>query len=438
MNLRLPWGEKDFLNITLPLKWSLRKEFFPDDSAPSAELKDMLIESLANPIDQGPLYCQALSDKKIAIIVDDNTRPTPVHLIFPKIIEELHIAGASKKNISIIISLGTHSPLSEAEIANRLGVDRLELKKYTIVNHDCHNREMLFSLGKTLSGAEVLINKEACGADLVISIGTIEPHLLAGFGGGLKNIIPGCAGMETISATHLQVPADKRFTAVGKMGEECPTRLLIEEGAGMLSGEIFLVNTVLNRKGEAVGIYCGNPIKAHRAGCRLAAKVYGIGIDEKADVVITGSHPMDMDLRQGTKCLSNVAAALKDNGLLIAFLRCNFGIGDMTIPDYFLPLDLMRIFSQECGTEKIVEIRGRCRESMSMDDKYMLQFLTEMCKRQHILVYAPDILVDTGSKLGTFELFSEIDPLFNRATELVPEAKTVLAFPYGGVSYAFS
>ncbi|MGI6686588.1 MAG: nickel-dependent lactate racemase [Bacillota bacterium] len=435
MDLRLPWGKEDVLPITLPEKWSFKGEFIPNDFSPEADTKDLLNEALANPISQVPLSSQLLSNKKIVIIVDDTSRPTPVHLIFPTIIKELYQAGARKENISIVISLGTHSPLSQIEISNRLGIT--EIESFSIINHNCFNPEMLLNLGKTLSGTEVLINKELCRADLIIPIGTIEPHLLAGFGGGLKNIIPGCAGMETISATHLKVSAKERFSAVGKMGEECPTRLAIEEGAKMLSGEIFLVNTVLNRKGETLGIFCGDPIKAHRAGCRLSAKIYGARIEEKADVVISGSHPMDIDLRQGTKCLSNASAALKDDGLLIALFRCCHGVGDMAIPEYFLPLDLMRAFAKECGTEKMVEIRGRYLKNMTMDDKYMLQFLTEMCRRHHILVYAPELPQDTGYKLGTFELFSDLNQLLKRGVELVPEAKVVYSFPYGGVSYAF-
>ncbi|NLW07647.1 MAG: nickel-dependent lactate racemase [Clostridia bacterium] len=432
MDISMPWGSS-CLNITLPPKWSFTREILPEDFCPRTSINSMLEHALENPIERLPLSCRSLAGVKIVIIVDDTSRPTPVNLIFPQVLKQLLRGGARKENITIVVALGTHAPLSQAEIYNRLGT--ADLDGYRIINHDCYDPEMLCSLGKTPDGAEVVVNRELCEADLIIPIGTIEPHLLAGFGGGLKNVIPGCAGMETIAATHLMGPASERFSSVGRVGEECPTRLRIEAGAQMVPGEYFLVNTVLNSRGETVGVFCGDPIKAHRAGTQLAAQIYGKVVAEQADVVISGSYPMDIDLRQGTKCLPNASAALKEGGLLIAIMRCFQGVGDMTIPDYFLSPELTRIFAQECGTEKIVEIRSRFCAQMSMDDRYMLQFLTEMCRKHHILVYAPTIPPDTGSRLGTFELFDDINVLLERAAELVPEARVVYSLPHGGLSY---
>ena len=435
MNLQLPWGDNDLLDIKLPKDWVISKEFYPGDIRPPGDLIDMLKLSLLNPIEHMPLSKLSLCDKKVTIIVDDTSRPTPVKLIFPIVLEELKNAGVRNDNIAIVIALGTHSPLDKSEISNRLGIE--ELGEYKIINHNCYDNTTLKRLGKTISGTEVFINKEVCDADLIIPIGTIEPHLIAGFGGGLKNIIPGCAGIITISATHLKVHARERFMAVGNMGEECPTRLLIEEGASMLLGDIFLVNTVLSRKGETIGVFCGDPIKAHREGCKLSEKICRANIEEKADVVITGSHPMDIDLRQGSKCLANVSGALKEDGLLIACMRCYNGVGDMAVPDYFLPFDLMRILAKECGAENLTKIREKYLHSMDMDDKYMTQYFNEICRKHHVLVYAPSLPLDTGYKIGTFELFPNKENLFKRATNLIAKPNVIYSFPYGGASYGF-
>ncbi|ATW24954.1 nickel-dependent lactate racemase [Candidatus Formimonas warabiya] len=435
MDVMLPWGKQDFMNIALPKSWNFQREILPDDFRPLTDMKQMLDQSLENPIDQVPLSARSLPGCKIAVIVDDVSRPTPVHLIFPEVMKRLLSAGAEIAKITVVVSLGTHSSMGEKEICARLGTK--EWGQFPVINHNCYQDQMLANLGKTSGGAEIIVNRHVCEADLIISIGTIEPHLLAGFGGGLKNIIPGCAGIKTIGATHLMGPASKRFSGVGKMGEECPTRLMIEEGAAKVPGEILLINTVLNVKGEPVGVFCGEPVKAHREGCRLAEKIYGSLVPEKADVMITGSHPMDIDLRQATKCLANASGALKEDGLLIALMRCSNGIGDMKIPEYFLPAAFMRTFAKECGTERMVDIREQFSQEMNLDEKYMLQFLTEMAKRHQVLVYAPAIPAETGTKLGVFELFSDIHDLLKRAIELMPEAKVVYSMPYGGISYAF-
>ena len=51
-------------------------------------------------------------------------------------------------------------------------------------------------------GTPVYIDRAYCDADLKITTGFIEPHLMAGFSGGRKLIAPGCAGEETIKALH--------------------------------------------------------------------------------------------------------------------------------------------------------------------------------------------------------------------------------------------
>ena len=57
-------------------------------------------------------------------------------------------------------------------------------------------------LGVTSLGAPVRIVRRVQEADLVITAGVVEPHLYAGFSGGVKGVAIGCAGRETIAWTH--------------------------------------------------------------------------------------------------------------------------------------------------------------------------------------------------------------------------------------------
>lgn len=311
-----------------------------------------------------------------------------------------------------------------------------DLSPYQVQNHHFSDYNMLVNLGTTASGLKVIVNKELAEAELIVLIGTIEPHMIAGFGGGLKNIIPGCAGRESIAGTHLIGEASTRFSGVGKRGEECPTRLLLEEGALLLQGDIFLVNTVLQRDGRIAGVFCGHPVQAHRQGCELAEKIYGVKVGKKADVALVGSNPMDIDLWQGIKCLGNVSAGVKDEGLIIAFIRCSQGTGDMKIPrEPFVKPGVLNLLARVCGTEKLVAVREQFSGAMDTGERFMNEMLTELNRRHRILVYAPDIPCDTGEKLGFFEVFDQLEDLMKRAVELVPAAERVYSLPQGGVTY---
>jgi hypothetical protein len=43
-------------------------------------------------------------------------------------------------------------------------------------------------------------------------------------------------------------------------------------------------------------------------GVRASQAIYGVQVPSSADVVIADSHPMDQDLRQGSKALANTSS----------------------------------------------------------------------------------------------------------------------------------
>lgn len=432
--INLPLGNSEFICIELPPGWRLINEILPSRVRPLENIQQSLIEGLNTPVNHPGLQELVLTKKKITVVVDDHTRPTPVSRIFPVLLDLLVEKGVIRQQITIIIATGTHRAMSREEIGKRLGMG--DLSGFTIINHDCQDASMLQEVGWTDYG-RVSINKHVVNADLAFLIGTIEPHLLAGFGGGLKNIVPGCAGFETIAATHLSLPAEMRFTAIGRMNEDCPIRRHIEESALVPSLDYFLINTVLNPDGSVAGIFCGDPVQTHRQGCQMATAIYGVPVKEKADVIILSSHPMNHDLRQATKCLAGALAAARPGALLIAFMRCLNGVGDMVLPKPFLPMAQMQCRAREWGVERLIELRNRQGGlSMDMDQKYMNQFLCEIMRRHTILVYAPDLSPDVAGKLGYFDYYDDIERLMQRAVSLVPPDALVISSPYGGICYA--
>jgi len=103
---------------------------------------------------------------------------------------------------------------------------------------------------------------------------------------------------------------------IGMAPEQNPMRMDIEESASFFPGQNFLINTILNMELEPAKIVAGDLRLAHREGVEFARKHFGVRIPREADVVISSSYPMDMDLRQGVKGIANVAGACKKGGVI--------------------------------------------------------------------------------------------------------------------------
>jgi len=91
---------------------------------------------------ENPVGSPALSElvkgrKKVLIITDDNTRATPCHRILPVLLDILHGQGIAKKNITILIGLGTHRDMTEDEIRKKFG--ETIAREYRVLNHDWDN-----------------------------------------------------------------------------------------------------------------------------------------------------------------------------------------------------------------------------------------------------------------------------------------------------------
>ena len=194
-SVQIPWGEGS-LSIDLPAKWRVLGELKPKNLSGAIEPMEACATAMMAPIGAERLASRDLSGKNVLIVVDDHSRPTPVAGFLPAILNELSAAGASKERVEFLIATGVHRASRPDEVANKLGDEIMANYKWTC--HNGYDPAGLTNLGNTSKGTKVFLNKKLLNADLIICVGAIEPHLLLGFGGGLKMIIPGCAGADTI------------------------------------------------------------------------------------------------------------------------------------------------------------------------------------------------------------------------------------------------
>lgn len=270
-------------------------------------------ESLRNPVACAPLSDQVKSGMKVVIIGDDITRPTPREKIFPIVLDELNRAGVPDKDITVLISLGTHRYMSDQEIEKCYG--KQVTRRVKVINHEWEKESNLIKVGSTPSGIPVSVNKLAWEADYLIAVGSIVPHPLAGYGGGGKAVQPGICSWEITGKTHLlPMYKDMYLRLVGDTENE--VRIEMEEVAEVV-GLNFITNVVLNDRKQIVQVVSGDQVRAHRQGVKVAKKIYERKISALADIVVVSAYPAGIDYWQGLKPLSYAQQGLKKGGIAI-------------------------------------------------------------------------------------------------------------------------
>lgn len=431
--IELPWGLGETMPVKLPPAWRLVAEGGLNTPPPVRNLSTAVREALDRPIGMPPLHELVTQQTRIALVMDDPGRPTPVPRLAPIVLDYLLRAGARPKNITGLFALGTHEPMSQEAMEARAGSNVVSQIECTCF--DCHDREALLYLGNTQRGTPVWLNRIAVEADLRILIGTIEPHPQAGFGGGFKNILPGLAGAGTIGHNHLLMPAAHRYNMIGTLPEENPMRLDIEEASRMVGGPTFIVNVILDPALEPVAVVCGDAIAAHRAGVETSRGIYGVELPHKVDVVISSAYPMDQDLRQAGKGVLNVAGACKPGGVIIGFLRCEEGLRNASLPRVTPPLGPARALVKVLGSKGIAFLSRHLPSAVPVESRFLVNFALQMLKDYHVLVFSPRLKQASQGRFPPV-LYDNQERLFDDAAQLVGKGDPdVAVFHQGGVSF---
>lgn len=314
----IPYGQ-EVLQVDIPDR-NFGGVFAAKHVEPASAPGELAREALANPIASPCLRDVDLTGKRVAIVVDDRTRPTPVGAILPAVIEELHAAGASDDNIAIVVALGTHAAMTPAQIAERLGPK--VAARFEVINPRYDDEDDLVHFGRSDSGVDIWINKTYAEADFKLAIGSIIPHGATGFSGGAKILYPGVAGRRTVEAFHeaANLGEGNQTGAV-----DSPIRLEIEKFADRV-GLDFILNAICAPQGGLYRLVAGHYVEAHRRGVEHAREVFGVALPRRAQALIVGSYPSDLDFWQAGKALFNAQAVVHDRGSLIVATPCPEGI----------------------------------------------------------------------------------------------------------------
>jgi len=321
------WYGDKAKKIRFPISWDVKvvgDEFYP--TLNDEEIKTAFIHPISSP----PISDLAPGKNRVAILVDDITRPTPAAILIPHILQELRVAGVQDEAITIIIAGGSHRPATKDEIIKKIGSIPSTIN---VFGHDC--KQNLEYLGESPRGTPIFVNEEVLKCDLKIGVGCIYPHASAGFSGGSKIIMPGVCGLETSMYAH------KTLQKAKTRGEFSQTDFRREiEDIAQRVGLDFIVNVVLNQARQITGLFVGDRILAHQKGVEFATKLYSVRVIEDADIVITDVYPFDVYFNFAfNRGLWNVLGA-KRNTTTIAIAACPMGIGHHEL--YTLALSSLR------------------------------------------------------------------------------------------------
>jgi lactate racemase len=339
----LPYGERS-LSVEVPSK-NLLEVILPKADAKDAPNEAEVIRgALENPIGSPRLGDLAHKGQRIAIVTSDLTRPCPSERLLPFVLHELADAGIPDEDIFIILGLGLHRPMTEEEI-DRLISPQVH-RRIRVLNHDVDD---VVRLGITSRGTPVEFFRPLVEADVRICLGNLEFHWFAGFSGGAKAILPGCASRPTVTANHALMV--RPGVGSGRI-QGNPLREDIEEGVAML-GVDFILNVVVDGQHDILSAVAGDVTAAHRRGCEAIAARGKVKVSRKADIVIAsaGGFPKDINMYQAHKGLENAAYFVRDGGILILAAECREGIGNKTFNEWMLaassPQDILERIQKE-------------------------------------------------------------------------------------------
>lgn len=302
----------------------------PRESEPIADERRAVVDALEHPIGAPPLSEIVRPGERVAIVVNDITRLTRTDLMLPPIVEALNAAGVPDGDIFIVFALGIHRKQTEEERRLILGAEmHARIRSF---DHDSGDDAGLVEIGVTSFGNRVEINREVWEADRIILTGEVIYHLIAGYSGGRKSLVPGVAGARTTTFNHRMIfdPACRAGALDGNPAHED----LLE--ACRMADPDFLVNVVLSPEGRLIRVLAGHYDLAHREGCRTVDRMLRVEVEKPYDIVIAsaGGFPLDIDLRQAHKGLENACAALRQGGTVLFYAECPNGAGIGTFEEY--------------------------------------------------------------------------------------------------------
>ncbi|HEY3965259.1 MAG TPA: nickel-dependent lactate racemase [Planctomycetaceae bacterium] len=386
-------------------------------AAPLADPVAVLRDKLAHPTGSPPLAQLAQGKKSACIAICDITRPVPNALLLAPILETLEASGIARDSILILIATGLHRPNDGAELVELVGPEIAA--HYRVENH--HGKELAEHtyLGTTPKRVPAWIDTRFVTADLKITIGLIEPHLMAGYSGGRKLICPGLAALETVKVWHgpafLEHPKADCGSLDGNPVHEENTRI------ARMAGCDFIVNVTLDAERQITSVVAGDMEQAFLEGVRFVENVVKAEVAEPCEIVVTSAagYPLDTTFYQTVKGMTGALPIVKQGGTIIIAASLTEGIGS---PEF------QGLFREHASLAAFMErILGKDYFVM---DQWQLEEMAKVCRKAKVKIVSDGIPAATLNTLFVEAVSSVEEAVADSLAEYGPAAR-IAVIPKG-------
>src|SRR4051794_26332607 len=388
---------------------------------PLSDANAALQHALDHPLASAPIGDLAIGKKKVAIVVCDITRPAPNSLTLPPLLDRLHKSGISRDGITVLIATGLHRAATQVEVDQIVGPE--VARSYRIISNDARASGQHRHLGTSSRGTPIHIHNDFVSADLRITLGFIEPHLMAGYSGGRKLVVPGVAAEPTIKAIHSPLFMREPLATEGSI-EGNPLHKELLEIAGVARHD-FILDVTLTRDRQISGIFAGDPVLAHSAGVRFIQESCLAYIEEPADLVVTSSagFPLDLTFYQSVKALTAAQHLIREGARILAIAECAEGVGS---PEF--AASLKKILSFEAYLDEIA------RPPVEID-QWQVEKLALVALRSELFFYTPGV---QSQDLGILKnrYFATLKEAVTAATADFSRGARILLVPEGPYTFA--
>jgi nickel-dependent lactate racemase len=395
MHVHFAFG-KTGLDLTLPDQFSYQV-LEARSAAALPDWQEDLNRALDVPIAGPSLEELGAGKQTAAISICDITRPAPNRLVLPPVLKRLERAGIARDAVTILIATGLHRPATTAEIQEIVGPEIAGTVR--VVNHNARELSEHRALGNTQSGTPVFIDDRFVSADVHITLGFIEPHLMLGFSGGRKLVAPGLAAQETIKVLHSPKFMRDPRAVEGSVADNPLHKELLE--IARMARHDFMIDVALTRDRKIAGVFAGEAERAHAEGMKFVSKVMLEQIDVRADAVITSSagYPLDLTFYQAIKGVTAAQHIVRPGGRILLVAECSEGAG---APEF---RDLLN--RTPSGQEYLDVIES----APVVVDQWQLEKLALVTGKAQVIFYTPGLPEEYRKKLW--------GPIYQTAQEAV-------------------
>jgi nickel-dependent lactate racemase len=342
------------------------------------------------PVASKPLEEIINEGESVLIVVPDATRRTACGQIVNLLVRRLIAAGVMPFNIRIIFATGIHRKVTDEE--KRELLTPFIFQRITTLDHTAKDLMQLAGLESKqfvnfgeINGAPVELNRALVEHDHVILVGGVTFHYFAGFTGGRKLICPGLASAATIAATHRLAFDCATKTRRAGVGTGLLDGNAVHEAFMQVAAKInpaFCVSAITNDKGEAVEVFAGDFVAAHRAACEFYAADHTIKVPEKRDLVVVscGGAPHDLNMIQAHKALEAAASACNEGGTILFFAECEDGLGRNDFLDWFNVENSAQLAENLCAA---YQVNGQTAWSLlNKAERFNIKIVTSLDEAQ--------------------------------------------------------